>query len=491
MKNKILTTCFAAGILLSGGRCLGNNLVVGTPTVAGAVISFSISWENSWYAPSQPSNWDAAWVFIKYKDCTTTNWLHASLSTAGNSVTGGVLQVENPAFADGKGVFIRRIATGGPGTIATATVSLTMTTPATGSWDFKVMGIEMVNCLAGDFEVGDGYSDWRFNSVTITSAYQSGGITSAVLGGNGTVNLPAAYPMGYNSFYAMKYEITQQQYVEFLNTLTYSQQALRTIVSPANSPYAYAMMGVGANDNGIQIMASGVSTTTPAVYGCNYNNNSGPTAFNEACDGQNKACNGLDWGNLAAYLDWAALRPMTELEFEKICRGGTPVTRVAGEFPWGNTQILGAETGYTQNVGCDNELGKSGVVGNGLCNCYRTWSGVRPIRVGFAATATTNRVTAGAAYYGAMDMAGNLHEIIVNTTTNGATYTGVLGDGDVSAVPAGWPSVSTASGMGLKGGYFSSSCDAASNSQLRTSNRNGYNTAPTAKDGTYGGRGVR
>lgn len=485
MKNKIFTTCFAAGILLSGGKCMANNLVVGTPSVAGAVISFTISWENSWYAPSQPSNWDAAWVFIKYKDCATTNWLHASLNTVGNSVTGGVLQVENPAVADGKGVFIRRIATGGPGTVS-GTVSLTMITPASGSWDFKVMGIEMVNCLAGDFELGDGYSSSSFNSIPITSE------NVVATGGPGSVaTLSATYPKGWNSFYCMKYEITQEQYVEFLNTLTYSQQALYTIISPANSMYAYAMMGVGANDNGIQIKTSGVPTTTPAVYACNYNNNA---TFNESCDGQTKACNGLNWNNLAGYLDWAALKPMTELQFEKACRGGSPVTRVAGEFPWGNIQILGAETGYAQNVGCNNELGNSGAsyVGSGLCNCNRIWGGNRPIRVGFAATATTTRITAGAAYYGALDMAGNLYEIVVNTTTNGNTYTGVLGDGDVSTVTANWPSVSTASGMGFRGGYFGSGCDDGAANRMRTSNRSDALTAPSgSNNGTYGGRGVR
>jgi formylglycine-generating enzyme required for sulfatase activity len=40
----------------------------------------------------------------------------------------------------------------------------------------------------------------------------------------------------------------------------------------------------------------------------------------------------LSWFDVAAYLDWAALRPMTELEFEKVCRG--PENRIAGEYAW-------------------------------------------------------------------------------------------------------------------------------------------------------------
>ena len=41
--------------------------------------------------------------------------------------------------------------------------------------------------------------------------------------------------------------------------------------------------------------------------------------------------------NLCTYLDWAGLRPMTELEYEKICRG--PSAPVAGEYAWGSTTI--------------------------------------------------------------------------------------------------------------------------------------------------------
>ena len=55
--------------------------------------------------------------------------------------------------------------------------------------------------------------------------------------------------------------------------------------------------------------------------------------FNDITDGQNLPCNFLSWMDLAAYLDWAALRPMTELEFEKICRGPNPP--IAGEYVWG------------------------------------------------------------------------------------------------------------------------------------------------------------
>lgn len=30
-------------------------------------VEFDLSWENSWRLSAGPSNWDAAWVFMKYR----------------------------------------------------------------------------------------------------------------------------------------------------------------------------------------------------------------------------------------------------------------------------------------------------------------------------------------------------------------------------------------------------------------------------------------
>ena len=73
------------------------------------------------------------------------------------------------------------------------------------------------------------------------------------------------------------------------------------------------------NRNGIVIETSSIAPDEPAVFACNA---SADKVFNDPTDGQDRACNFLNWNDLAAYLQWAALRPMTELEFEKICRPG-------------------------------------------------------------------------------------------------------------------------------------------------------------------------
>src|SRR6185503_17797427 len=102
----------------------------------------------------------------------------------------------------------------------------------------------------------------------------------------------------------MKYEITQDQYVAFLNVLD-SVQATGLNIHPLN-----------VVRNGIIGSPSlGFRTTLPYVPADLY------------------------LPQLNSYLDWAALRPMTELEYEKACRG--PVVPVHNEFPWGTPELLG------------------------------------------------------------------------------------------------------------------------------------------------------
>jgi hypothetical protein len=54
----------------------------------------------------------------------------------------------------------------------------------------------------------------------------------------------------------------------------------------------------------------------------------------------------LTWMDLAAFLDWSALRPMSELEYEKTARGS--ILPVAGEFAWGTTTITELKTEVKQ-----------------------------------------------------------------------------------------------------------------------------------------------
>ncbi|MEN0045439.1 MAG: hypothetical protein AAF806_00125, partial [Bacteroidota bacterium] len=46
-------------------------------------VKFNLSWENSWRTATLESNWDAAWVFVKYREVPYARWNHATLRQSG------------------------------------------------------------------------------------------------------------------------------------------------------------------------------------------------------------------------------------------------------------------------------------------------------------------------------------------------------------------------------------------------------------------------
>jgi hypothetical protein len=249
----------------------------------------------------------------------------------------------------------------------------------------------------------------------------------------------------------MKYEMSQGQYVDFLNTLSRTQQGARvaTDISGTSITNIYVMSSTStvAFRNTIQCLSTIPSSPTPVVFSTGSRNA--------------RAANYFSWMDLMAYADWAALRPMTELEFEKAARG--PLTPVTGEFAWGTknitscTTISGTENGTeycsTSNANCNYNQAtfSGGDVGSG------------PLRVGiFSTTSTTTREKAGAGYYGNMDLSGSGWEKVVTVgNAVGRAFNGTHGNGVLStngnANVADWPGyssgeVTSAAGSGFRGG---------------------------------------
>ncbi|MBS7785729.1 SUMF1/EgtB/PvdO family nonheme iron enzyme [Flavobacterium sp. CYK-55] len=485
MKTKKLFFQWILGLtVLIGTAAKANNVQIAGTSVSGSNITFNISWENSWYASAAPANWDAVWVFVKYQDCNTKLWNHVNLNASGHTA-GSPLQIET--VTDSKGVFIRRSAVGG-GNIAATAVTLSMNLPA-GTYNFKVYGIEMVNIPQGDFQVGDGAGSYTYNNVTINSSAQTTGLTAATLSASYTNPVPATFPMGYNSFYCMKYEVSVEQYADFLNSLTFDQQKNRVVTDPISPAGSYAMYS-GASLQyrcGLSIVTPGSNGAIPAVFG----SDATPGTPNSPNDGQDVAMNTIGWFDLAAYLDWAALRPMTELEFEKVCRGPQP--RVSGEYAWGSTQVTAVYSNALNNAFQSNEV-PSIAVNNGMCayGLNSASSAYGPIRVGAMATGTSGRLSSGAGYYGVMDMSGNVWETVIGTYyLSGTTFTGTLGDGTLDATgfanQATWPTAnSSSSGVGYRGGSYYNVAP-----YICTSDRYSIINSSVNRSYGLGGRGVR
>jgi len=304
--------------------------------------------------------------------------------------------------------------------------------------------------------VGETNSEYRY-----VSRYNSQGVEDTT---GAVFTIPAEFPKGYQKFYMMKGEISQSQWVAFFNTLTTTQKSARDITSSSSA---------GKNSDSLTFRnnvswTSGDATLPDQGGGATY---------------ASVAMNYISWADLAAYLDWAGLRPMSELEFEKAARG--PYRAVSGEYAWGTTSITGATS--ISNAGLSNEAPGA------AANCVYNNSGIvqGPMRVGAMAAGDATRIASGAGYYGAMDLSGNVYErsITVGNSSgrgfncakhgNGALTSG--GDGDVTTWPDLW-----AYGTGFRGGVWSQNW-----TQLRISDRWISSMRIWNRHNEQGGRGVR
>jgi formylglycine-generating enzyme required for sulfatase activity len=440
--KRTLLLCF---LLLSGSIAWGNGIALSNLTsISGAgfiQLQFDLTWNNSW---SNAINKDAAWVFFKFKDNDGT-WRHLHLTGANNTIAVGNTIIVPP---DLMGAMISRNTTG-LGTVTLTGVQVGVEN-LPGSFDVKGFALEMVQIPMGDtYYLGDGESGTYYANNTgspflVTNSSISMGFGAGLLDdgiANTAVTLNASYPIAYNALggflnlYMMKHEVSQAAYRDFLNTLTYTQQAARTIVAPSSAA-GTAALGTTSRRMSIEIATPGVSTSTPAIYGCDLNNNN---VRDESSDGEWIGCNFLTYMDLAAFLDWAALRPMTEMEFEKSCRGKLPA--IPAENAAGTDSAYGNQPGNIAypliNSGTANEAVSSYTGSVLYANItYNSTSpgGNSPTRVGIHATANSTRISAGAGYYGALDLSGNIEEFTVTTcNAAGRSYTGKNGDGQLNA----------------------------------------------------------
>jgi formylglycine-generating enzyme required for sulfatase activity len=478
-------------IVVIAFNCFSNNIVISNTTLVNkntvnkyVFVKFDISWDNSWRTSSGPSNWDAAWVFIKFRIKGQTDWSHASLNWVdgtgigdGHIVPiGAVIKGANDTGDNSRGVFIYSSSDKTQGTATYSNIRLRWQYGQNGVSDtdlieIYVYGIEMVYVPQGAFEAGAGAGvDAPFytspNQQTPYTISSEGLISVSAAngdlyyapdgeGGDQTGPIPALFPKGYNSFYCMKYEITQEQYVEFLSRLSSTQAAARAFTP---GTFRHEISGGWGT----------FETELPYV-----------------------ACNFLSWADLAAYLDWSALRPMTELEFEKACRGTLP--SVLNEFAWGTAEIASApytmEQHATENEGISFNYNTS--AGNANNSLTVGFTG-GPMRVGiFAANpSNTSRITAGATYYGIMEMSGNLYEQAVTAgNSTGRLFRNVHGDGFLDATgnhnASSWPGVNGL-GAGVRGGSW-----LLLPQGLYVSQRYFAADAPATRQRGNGGRGVR
>jgi len=489
-------------------------------------VTFDLAWDWSWRAAWEVGeqqhggkgalkleSWDAAWVFAKFRKGGDKGWSHAALSTkASDHSVPGEAKLDVGVSDDGKrgvGAFIYR-ATAGSGPNEWKGVTLRWLHKAdgiedSGAVEFKLLAIQMVyvpqcafwlgdgstTVVAGQFSAGNSADPYRVESegeITLGGRSRKNLLNRDGIGmylwpddftSGGTKTLPVRFPKGYAAFYCMRHEITEGEYLEFLNTVGSERQAgLAPIECREGRPLT-----------GIKIAAAG-KPGTPAIH---------------ESDRPHVPCRCLLSSDFAAYAAWAGLRPMTELEYEKACRG--PLLPVPDEYAWGTAGIAGTSyhpwptgrafqkpaqstgpRGYAlQNARTPGEsvvwLGDNGPDashGNAVWDgsILRKGNSPRPFRPGAVsipllraevfATPHSDRVAAGASYWGILELSGSLWERVMTVGSwAGRRFAGTHGDWSKRVVEPrerGW-------GFGVRGGAINSWTGSNEHNRLRTSDR--------------------
>jgi formylglycine-generating enzyme required for sulfatase activity len=388
-----------------------------------------------------------------------TKWQHLTLATESDAhrPPKGVVITPSP---DGIGVFLYR-EEDGHGPLALRGVRVRTTLPCTGH-AFKVwVGVlEMVRIPTCSFSAGD-----PLGSTGPTSCLYRGGsgddlsypISSedelAVGSADGQLtwnntgqmgepaNVPAPFPKGHRAFYMLKHQVTQAEYTDFINHLNGNQITIRFPYG-GQGEYRYAVY---------KTMSTPRVSTRPE-----------------------RAANWMSWADARAYLWWAGLRPMTELEYEKAARG--PGQPVSGEYAWGSTTlvqsivILGDESARpivqgNCNIGNPMQLfqggdGSQGPVPDDAFRASRYQDNAEAMFLVPESEQTfTPREETGASYFGIMGLSGNLWEFVVSLGTDkGRSYLGEHGTGNLDtaagpASPNSWPTPDN-QGIGFRGGSW-------------------------------------
>ncbi|HNU55294.1 MAG TPA: SUMF1/EgtB/PvdO family nonheme iron enzyme [Flavobacteriales bacterium] len=398
--------------------------IVGAPDEARLVIS----WRNAWHTDR---NHDGVWITLRYSGSGDMNpfSVPSLIARDGHRVVGGTADTRIQVPPDRVGLWVIPPK----GHHGDMRVDLLIKLDDEGNYDrvrgmdertLTAHGLEQVFIPEGGFWVGD--PDPKAQEMGALHKYGTapapffigeeqqaiavgapGGIGYQVdangYRGDGGGIVPSDFPKGVHAFWIMKYELMQGQYADLLNDLP----RLATYLRSPTSGRDYQQEG------GSIVCENGVYR---ALY-------------------PERSCALLSWDDLTAFAAWSGLRPMTELEFEKACRG--PHEPVPLEYPW--------NTSSRDRLKRELSVVRDRAYADGLDE---------------AQLDDANRDVFGVSYYGVFDLAGNVWERCISIGDSvGRAFTGSHGDGNLgpggTATNADWPKGEVmAPGIGYRGGAF-------------------------------------
>ena len=469
------------------------------------LLRFSLSWKGSW---KNDISYDGVYLFAKYKLHDEYGYKSLHIENGANiSLNGANSPVKSFVAETGLGLFVFPSETQEKTDMSIAEITVPVfaakESDINNIEDIQIFALEMVYVAEGSHYIGDSANGISkggklknclytypnkgaylvSSEAAITFAPEDGKLycdfdTADGREENDRFEIPATFPKGFNAFWYMKYSLTQGQFVQFMNCLTREQQQVHCMsdLSTEDIPKYYAITGTDMPRDRCEVYCSRFGNKLPA-----------PVHFYTAAP--NRSMNATSWADTSAFACFAGLRPMTELEYEKACRG--PLPAVAGEFAWGSTKV-GRVFHFDGVDGSGSEKPVPQKPGE-ICNCnYGTdiapfevdfkkvpdnpgWIG--PVTAGLfenapAVPGISERERIGASYYGIMELTGNVWENLVSVgRAEGRSFLPRHGTGELTSDGCHemdcWPDAKTGLGVGVRGGVFVSPSPAYLHMALR------------------------
>jgi len=402
-------------------------------------VVFDITWQNSWrndVSTGMP-NWDAAWIFGRFSIRGDSVWQRMVIDEQGNTTgtgTPAILTLKpHPSLSpQGIGLLLHRSEVG-YGTFTQTGVRFVWDysgeAPNLSNFDLleiKLFAVEMVYIPGGPFYLGSGIDDpaaasfyangfsgyppYRLETDAPFTIGPSDEVN--VVGNNTTINIVAGFPTGIQPFYIMKHELSQAFMSGYFSTLN----------AGMNSNYVFNALEL-AQQNDVGRTAN-FFTQTFETFGLD-------TVYSYQSSRENYPVAYMSWEDAAAFADWAGLRPVSELEFEKAARGFS-YPAVVDEYPWGTDEIVNSSYQVVISPASDHEItgGYSSNILTGNAIYSSTLTNPLSLRVGIFATSTSSRAQANASATGVLDLAGNVAERTADIiSSNGLAWLNEHGDG--------------------------------------------------------------
>ncbi|MDP6491726.1 MAG: hypothetical protein QGG69_08170 [Kiritimatiellia bacterium] len=380
----MLVLLLGASMTYAGRNDVPSTVKIGNATVEPRdgktrMVRFDLSWENSW---RHEVNHDAVWVFFKVRAEGAKEWQHVRLAADkvlnptgyGQAEGGTPLEYIVPRGKEGLLGMLVRVAEFGAGSVSA--------TGITAVWDFKAnqgikkdtkveiipVGIEMTYIPEGAFDLGGGttelarlykYTDGKQSGLpyrvtsedAIPTGKKNGSLWAKDLQPADGGELSADFPKGFAAIYCMKKVAANWHYAAFLSTLP-PEQFERHLPNKRGEMNQLIVRSGKAPD---------------FTY-----------TFKDHT--RNRWCTGMSWEDELTFAAWAGLRPMTELEFEKIGHGPMQYGWDTGDVLdhpayWGLDDWSGWRKPPCKIVTVANEKGRSfrGTHGDGTTAIPSDW----------------------------------------------------------------------------------------------------------------------